>query len=283
MILEHDNFQIQRHDQSSNQIQDEVDLLILDDVVAGYVNNVPDQRGVLHHLSLSVARGETLGLVGESGSGKSTLARVVTGLLNIQHGRIIYNGKEIQGLKWKERLARTERGIQMVFQDPFSSFNPKRTVGSQLEEALEIHGTKSARERRRLSHETLQNIGLSDSFADRYPHELSGGQLQRVALGCALITHPDLLIADEPVSALDVSVQAQILELIKRLQRKYGFTCLFISHDLNVIYYLCDRVAVLVDGQIVEIGDVEKVYHDPQHDYTKQLVKRVLSLNEMNS
>ena len=110
-------------------------------------------------------------------------------------------------------------GIQMVFQDPFSSFNPKRTVGSQLEEALEIHGTKSARERRRLSHETLQNIGLSDSFADRYPHELSGGQLQRVALGCALITHPDLLIADEPVSALDVSVQAQILELIKRLQR----------------------------------------------------------------
>ena len=184
---------------------------------------------MLHHLSLSVARGETLGLVGESGSGKSTLARVVTGLLNIQHGRIIYNGKEIQGLKWKERLARTERGIQMVFQDPFSSFNPKRTVGSQLEEALEIHGTKSARERRRLSHETLQNIGLSDSFADRYPHELSGGQLQRVALGCALITHPDLLIADEPVSALDVSVQAQILELIKRLQRKYGFTCLFIS------------------------------------------------------
>lgn len=229
------------------------------------------EADILKNLSLDIGRNECVGLVGESGSGKTTLARVITGLIEPSSGDVFYEGKRLNGLSWKERLKATDIGIQMIFQDPYSSFNPRHRIGVQLEEPLLIRGEKDAAKRRERALYVLNRVGLPEDFYDRYPHELSGGQLQRVAIGCALIVRPKLLIADEPVSALDVSVQAQILDLFKDLQRDFGFSCLFISHDLNVIYYLCDRVAVLRHGQILEYGTVEEVYDHPREAYTKEL------------
>ncbi len=238
-----------------------------------------DMDGI-KNISLEIRAGEFFGLVGESGSGKTTLARLITGQLPCGEGNIVFKGTDITRLKGKKRILATGRGIQMVFQDPYNSFNPQLSIGFQMEEPLLIGGIKDVARRRAMAVEMLDKIGLSDEYMERYPRELSGGQLQRIAIGAALIGSPDLLIADEPVSALDVSVQAQILDLFQHLRDELKFACLFISHDLNVVYYLCDKVAVLSKGELVEQGSVEQVYHRPSSACARMLTGRVRFTDE---
>ena len=214
------------------------------------------RRQVLWDVSFSIGRGEIVGLVGESGSGKTTLARAVLGLLTTSEGEIILHAKR----------------PQMVFQDPFSSLNPAHTVGWILQEPLRAAGGMTAAERKEAVAEILEKTGLGADYASRTPRELSGGQRQRVANAAAGITRPGLIIADEPVSALDVTVQAQILRLLTELKKDYDLSYLFISHDLNVVYQLCNRVLVMKEGRIVEQGDVEELYAHPEHPYTKELL-----------
>ena len=215
------------------------------------------RRQVLHNVSFTVGSGETVGLVGESGSGKTTLCRAVLGLLKDYDGEIIHHSKR----------------PQMVFQDPFSSLNPVRSVGWILEEALRIQGGHSREERKCLVDQVLDQVGLGPEYAGRLPGELSGGQRQRVSIAPAVITRPKLIVADEPVSALDVTIQAQILKLLYELKKQYELSYLFISHDLNVIYQICDRVLVMQGGAIVEQNSVEELFKNPQHPYTRQLLK----------
>lgn len=211
---------------------------------------------VLRDVTFSIRRGETMGLVGESGSGKTTLCRAILGLGTDYEGEIIHHTDH----------------PQMVFQDPYSSLNPARTVGWTLREALRAGEKRGRRESQVSVPEMLRQAGLSEEYIDRYPYELSGGQRQRVCIAAAVIQRPQLILLDEPVSALDVTVQAQILRLLVRLKKEYGLSYLFISHDLNVIYQICDRVLVMKQGKIVESGDVRQVYENPQHDYTRMLL-----------
>ena len=216
-----------------------------------------NRRQVLKDVSLTIHEGEVLGVVGESGSGKSTLAKAILGMLDDYEGEIIHHTKR----------------PQMVFQDPYSALNPVRTIRWILEEPLKISGKFGAAERRRRVAEMLEQVGLAPECAARRPHELSGGQRQRVCIALALIVRPKLVIADEPVSALDVTIQAQILELLAELKQKYDLSYLFISHDLNVVYQLCDRVIVMKDGRIVEEAAVDDLFDHPQHPYTRQLLE----------
>lgn len=212
---------------------------------------------VLHGVSFFIQRGEVLGLVGESGCGKSTLSRAILGLLPDYEGTIRCAAKM----------------PQMVFQDPYSSLNPAKKVGWILEEPLRLRTKLCAEERRQKVHSMLERVGLEEKIADRFPRQLSGGQRQRVCIAESLMLEPELLIADEPVSALDVTIQAQIIELLIRLQKEMGLAILFISHDMRVVYQLCQRVMVMKDGCIVESGDVDEVYFHPQHLYTKELLE----------
>ena len=216
-----------------------------------------EQRQVLDHVSFTIHGGEVLGLVGESGCGKSTLAKTILGFVTDYTGEVIHYSQR----------------PQMIFQDPFSALNPARTIGWILEEPLKISGKFGAAERRRRVAEMLEQVGLAPECAARRPHELSGGQRQRVCIALALIVRPKLVIADEPVSALDVTIQAQILELLAELKQKYDLSYLFISHDLNVVYQLCDRVIVMKDGRIVEEAAVNDLFDHPQHPYTRQLLE----------
>ena len=248
-------------------------ILDIKNLTAAYSGNRQKIDYILKNLSLNMIENEFLGLVGESGSGKSTLANLIAGFIDPLEGEIFFRGKALQNLTLKQRITETEAGIQMVFQDPYDSLNPIQTIEKQLEEPLIIQNKLNAAQRKIKVSEMLHNIGLSEEYANRYPKQLSGGQLQRVAIGCALIIEPALLLADEPVSSLDVSVQAQILDLFQELRQKIGFACLFISHDLSVVQFLCDRIAVLNQGEIVEIGETEEVFKNPQNDYTKQLIE----------
>ncbi|HHU52796.1 MAG TPA: ABC transporter ATP-binding protein [Clostridiaceae bacterium] len=247
-------------------------ILEIKNVYAGYATSLRKAEYVLAGLSMIMKSGEFLGIVGESGSGKTTLANLITGFVRPISGEIYFQGQEVQNFSLRQRIKQFNCGIQMVFQDPYSSFNPKITIGKQLMEPLEIQKSLNDSEIEEKARQVLEQVGLSADYFSRYPHQLSGGQLQRVALGCALIVEPRLLIADEPVSSLDVSVQAQVLDLIMDLRKEYDFSCLFISHDLAVIYHLCDTVAVLDRGIIVEQGNVEDVFQNPQNVYTKQLI-----------
>ncbi|NLJ70670.1 MAG: ABC transporter ATP-binding protein [Clostridiaceae bacterium] len=247
-------------------------ILEINNIYASYSTSLRKLEFVLEDLSLVMKSGECLGMIGESGSGKTTLANLITGFIKPISGKIHFRGQEIQNLSLRQRIKQFNRGIQMVFQDPYDSFNPKMTIGKQLMEPLEIRKFLSNSEIEAKARYTLEQVGLSADYFSRYPHQLSGGQLQRVALGCALIVEPCLLIADEPVSSLDVSVQAQVLDLIIDLRKKFDFSCLFISHDLAVVYHLCDTVAVLNQGSIVEQGNVEEVFQNPQNVYTRQLI-----------
>lgn len=211
---------------------------------------------VLRDVTFSIRRGETMGLVGESGSGKTTLCRAILGLGTDYEGEIIHHTDH----------------PQMVFQDPYSSLNPARTVGWTLREALRAGEKRGRRESQVSVPEMLRQAGLSEEYIDRYPYELSGGQRQRVCIAAAVIQRPQLILLDEPVSALDVTVQAQILRLLVHLKKEFGLSYLFISHDLNVIYQICDRVLVMKQGKIVESGDVWQIYENPQHDYTRMLL-----------
>ncbi|MEW9870819.1 ABC transporter ATP-binding protein [Arthrobacter sp. HS15c] len=227
-------------------------------------------------VSLSVSRGETVGLVGESGCGKSTLSRTIVGITKPYSGMIQVNGKDVTAMHAEDRK-NTARAIQYVFQDPFSSLNPRRTAGQSLEEALRIAGVPREQVRER-SAELMERVGLGRQFLDRYPHAFSGGQRQRVGIARALAAEPELLILDEPVSALDVSVQAQILELLERLQDELGLGYLFISHDLSVVRNISHRVAVMFKGQLVEEGTAAEVFDSPQHPYTIKLLSSTPSL-----
>ena len=225
-------------------------------------------------VSLDLQAGETLGIVGESGSGKSTLLRIALRLLRPTRGQALFEGRDIGPLEGQE-LKHLRRRMQAVFQDPTSSFNPRQSVGQILLAPLEVHRMGTRESRLPQVGETLELVGLNAAFIDRYPHQLSGGQRQRVAIARAIILRPSLVVADEPTSALDVSVQAQILNLFKQTKRELGLTYLFVSHNLGVIRYISDRVAVMRLGRIVEIGSAHGIFTNPQHEYTQALLAAV--------
>ena len=231
--------------------------------LSSYYGKGKSRLRYLKNINLTIGEGEVLGLVGESGSGKSTLAKCLLGLVTDIEGELVVN---------------TVRP-QMVFQDPFGSLNPVKTVGWILEEPLRAMGIRDKAERRRRALEMLQRVSLSEEHYDRRPAQLSGGQRQRVAIAAALIQGSKLIVLDEPVSALDVTLQAQILQLLVDLKEQLGLSYLFISHDLSVVYQICDRVAVLYHGELVEQGQVDEVYDNPQHPYTKKLLEASLALD----
>jgi oligopeptide/dipeptide ABC transporter ATP-binding protein len=222
-------------------------------------------------VDLAVARGEVLALVGESGSGKSTLTRCALGLERPTSGRVLFEGEDIARTRGRRRR-RFRRGVQPIFQDPYSSLDPRWTVERSVQESLDAQGIGTAAERERRVHEVLDHVGLPARFATRLPDELSGGQRQRVCIAAALASDPQLLIADEPVTALDVSVQAQVLNLLREIQRDLGLTILLVSHDLAVVSHVADRVAVMYLGKIVETGPKEPLFAAPRHPYTQALL-----------
>lgn len=224
----------------------------------------------LDSIDLDIARGEVVGLVGESGSGKSTLGRCLIGLEKADAGFVTYKKQNLLSIDHKS-LKALRRQVQMVFQDPYSSLNPRMTVEEIIMEPLEIHAVDSHAKRRERAHELLCQVGLGSSAATRYPHEFSGGQRQRISIARALALNPEFLVLDEPLSALDVSVQAQIIQLLQHLQRSYQLTYLFISHDLSVVRYFCDRIAVLYKGRLVEQAPTETLVNHPLHPYTEKL------------
>ncbi len=249
-------------------------LLELKNLVVEYKSIKNDSESVVkavNDVSLTIKRGEIYALAGESGCGKSTLSKAVTKLVKPKSGDILLNGKSILN-QTKEERKKYPHEVQMVFQNPYSSLNPKMKIGEILKEPLDINTRYSKTRKQILIRRVLNDVGLAESCLDLYPHEFSGGQRQRIAIARALILNPKLLIADEPVSALDASIQAQIINLLKELRRKRNLTILFISHDLNVIRYLADRVGIMYFGKLVEENYTESIFNFPTADYTKTLL-----------
>ncbi len=254
--------------------------------VRGLVKHFPIDRGVMLRRSVGAVKavdgiefdvlsGETFGIVGESGSGKSTTARLIARLLEPTAGEVWFAGRDITALRGS-RLKEVRRDMQMVFQDPYSSLNPRRTIGSIVAEPLAIHRIQPEKAKRKQAvQELMDMVGLDPEHCNRYPHEFSGGQRQRIGIARALALRPKLLIADEPVSALDVSIQAQVLNLLRDLQRRLGLTMVFISHDLSVVRHMCDRIAVMYRGKIVELASNEELYSAPREPYTRELLAAV--------
>ena len=258
--MKHDNRIIDKSTEPSDLVLDVRDLSVT--YKTSSVFGTKSVYTAVDHVNLSIKQGEIMGLVGESGCGKSTLSRAILGMLD---------DAEITG-----DIIHYTRRPQMVFQDPFSSLNPSKTVGWIMEEPLRIFGKYSEKERKQRVLDMIERVGLEKAHVDRKPNELSGGQKQRVSIGTALIRRPRFIIADEAVSALDVSIQGQILRLLLELRDELDLSYLFITHDLNVCYSICDRVAVMYKGKIVEEGPVEEVYNNPQHEYTKMLLEAAM-------
>jgi oligopeptide/dipeptide ABC transporter ATP-binding protein len=253
--------------------------------VSNVVKHFPVKRGIIFQktigavqavdgVSFEVRQGETLGIVGESGCGKSTLARCIVRLLDLTGGSIEFMGRDIAPLKGKA-LREVRRDLMMVFQDPMASLNPRMRVGQVVAEPLEIHRMGTAAERKARVQNTLERVGLNPEHYNRFPHEFSGGQRQRIGIARALVLEPKLIVCDEPVSALDVSVQAQILNLLSGLQRDFGLTYVFIAHDLDVVHHVSDRVHVMYLGKVVEEGSADQLYGHPRHPYSASLLSAV--------
>ena len=229
-------------------------------------------------VTLDIFRGETLGLVGESGCGKSSLGRAVLRLIEKTGGEVTFDGQDIYGFS-PEQLKAFRRKMQIIFQDPYACLNPRLRIEDIIAEPLRFHEKLSAKERKEKVMQVMADVGLTEDMARRFPHELSGGQQQRVGIARALILKPDFIVCDEPVSALDVSVQAQILNLLVELKQQYHLTYLFISHNLAVVHHICDRIAVMYLGQLVEIAEKDELFSNPLHPYTQALMSAVLSLD----
>lgn len=227
-------------------------------------------------LSFDIYKGETLGLVGESGCGKSTTGRSIIRLYEATDGEVLFNGENVHGRKSRKKLLEFNRKMQMIFQDPYASLNPRMTVADIIAEGLDIHKlAKTKKERMQRVHELLETVGLNKEHANRYPHEFSGGQRQRIGIARALAVDPEFIIADEPISALDVSIQAQVVNLMKELQKEKGLTYLFIAHDLSMVKYISDRIGVMYFGKLVELAPADELYENPLHPYTKSLLSAI--------
>jgi oligopeptide transport system ATP-binding protein len=251
------------------------DLKVYFPVTAGIIfqRKVADVKAV-DGVSFSIRRGETLGLVGESGCGKSTVGRAILQLYRPTAGEVLFGGSNLTRLKGGE-LRAFRRRMQMIFQDPYASLNPRMSIGSIIGEPLIIHSLAKGKQRRERVQELMQTVGLNPYYASRYPHEFSGGQRQRIGIARALAVEPDFIVCDEPISALDVSIQAQIINLLGDLQEKFGLTYLFIAHDLSVVRHISDRVAVMYLGKLMELSDRVEMYENALHPYTKALLSAV--------
>lgn len=222
-------------------------------------------------ITIGIKQGETLALVGESGSGKTTFGRAILNLINLAEGKVLFKNQNLLELKYKD-MQNIRKEVQIIFQDPYSSLNPRRSVGQTISEILRITGKLDKNKANERVYEILHDVGLSPAYYDRYPHEFSGGQRQRIAIARAIAINPKFIVCDEPVSALDVSIQSQIINLLMELKVKYNMTYLFISHDLNVVYHISDRVAVMYLGKIVEVSETNKLFNNPLHPYTRALL-----------
>lgn len=230
----------------------------------------------IEDISFDIYKGETLGLVGESGCGKSTTGKAIIKLNDITSGEIIYDGTDIHNIRKHQDMLKFNKKIQMIFQDPYASLNPRLKVMDIVGEGIDIHHLATdKRNRKKRVYDALETVGLSKEHANRYPHEFSGGQRQRIGIARALAVEPEFIIADEPISALDVSIQAQVVNIMLRLQREKGITFLFIAHDLSMVKYISDRIAVMHFGKIVELGPADDIYNHPLHDYTKSLLSAI--------
>ncbi|MGP4081434.1 ABC transporter ATP-binding protein [Pseudalkalibacillus sp. R45] len=262
-------------DQTNETILEVDNLKMHFPIKAGLMQKTVGHVKAVDGISFKLRRGETLGIVGESGCGKSTLGRAIIRLYKPSSGKIFFNNQDISSLSEGDLRKSVRRQMQMIFQDPFASLNPRKTLGTSIMEPLKTHKSGYAAERKEKVDRLLDTVGLNPSFANRYPHEFSGGQRQRIGIARALALNPDLMIADEPVSALDVSIQAQIINLMEDLQDEFNLTYLFISHDLSVVRHISDRVGVMYLGNMMELADKHDLYREPLHPYTQALMSAV--------